>query len=616
MTASTAKQPVEDTGAGEVRWNLSDLYRDLDDPALDADLNRFLSMAKDFDERHRGRLHETLGAALREQGAMQTLASKLLVYLMLRRSTDATNAQIERKMGQAQEALSVAEADHLNFFEHELVALSEEQYEHLVESDEDVRHHRPYLDHLRANRQYLLNEEVERALTLRSPFGPSEWKEFTNELEAELRFQLDDERQLTLPELLHVVSNDRDAGRRARALETLSQGLREQRFDRIMARTLNVIMGAKATEDRERGYASPIAARNISNRVDDETVEALHEAVAEAGALQARRYYRLLGAHLGKPVLKWSDRNAPLPFSDTRVIPWQQCVDTVLSAYGSFSPKLRELVEKMLQRRWVDAPPYPGKTGGAFNCALLLPSGEARAYNFLNYLGSTRDVMTVAHEAGHGVHGMLAAEAQGPLMFRAPMAYAETASIFGEMTTFHYLLQRAESDEQRLALLMDKCSDHINSVVRQISFSNFEKQAHERRRQGKLTNEDLNQIWLSVTRAFYGADGDVFTYESVDNLWSYVTHFQTPFYVYAYAFGELFTQSLYAVRERFGADFEAMYLDLLRAGGSKDAVQLMRPFGLDPRDPQFWRNGIRGSIEKWLDQAEELSAAMGIKPQS
>ena len=611
MTASTAKQAAEDTGAGHVRWDLSDLYRDLEDPALEADLSQFLSMAKDFDERHRGRLHETLGAALREQGAMQTLASKVLVYLMLRRSTDATNAQIERKMGQAQEALSVAEADHLNFFEHELVALSDERYEQLVESDPDVRHHRPYLDHLRANRRYLLSEEVERALTLRSPFGPSEWTEFTNELEAELRFELEG-RQLTLPELLHVVSNDRDAGRRARALATLNRGLREQRFDRVMARTLNVVMGAKATEDRERGYSSPIAARNIGNRVDDETVEALHEAVAETGATQARRYYRLLAKHLGLGLLKWSDRNAPLPFSDTRTIPWQQCVDTVLSAYGSFSPTLRDMVQMMLERRWVDAPPYPGKTGGAFNCALLLPNHEPRAYNFLNYLGSTRDVMTVAHEAGHGVHGMLAAEAQGPLMFRAPMAYAETASIFGEMTTFHYLLQRAESDQQKLALLMSKCSDHINSVVRQISFSNFEKQAHEQRRRGKLTVEDLNQIWVSVTHAFYGKEGEVFTYENVENLWAYVTHFQTPFYVYAYAFGELFTQSLYAVREQFGADFEPMYLDLLRAGGSQDAVQLMKPFGLDPREPQFWRNGIQGSIEKWLDQAEALSAAIGV----
>lgn len=608
-SSTVAKAALPDTGAADVRWDLNDLYRDLDDPALDEDVARFLAMAEAFDKNHRGKLHETLGQALREQAAMQTLGSKVMVYLMLRRSTDAVNPEIDRRMGQVQEAFSVAEANHLNFFEHELVALSDEQYKAALAVDPFAQHHRSFLDHARANRQYLLKEEVERALTLRSPFGSSEWAEYTHELEAELRFTLGD-RTLTLPELLHVVSNDRDADQRALALQTLGVGLKEQRFERVMARTLNAIMGAKAVEDRERGYKNPISARNIGNRVDDETVEALHEAVAQTGAQQAQRFYRLLAAHLGKKTLRWSDRNARLPFSDDRTVSWQECVDTVLSAYGSFSPTLKDMINTMLQRRWVDAPPYPGKTGGAFNCAILLPNDEARAYNFLNYLGSTRDVMTVAHEAGHGVHGMLAAKAQGALMFQAPMAYAETASIFGEMTTFNYLLARAETDQQKLALLMDKCADHVNSVVRQISFSNFEKKAHERRRETKLTVEDFNAIWMEVTKSFYGADGELFTYENVDNLWSYVTHFQRPFYVYAYAFGELFTQSLFAVRQQFGADFEPMYLDLLRAGGSKNAVELMQPFGLDPRDPTFWRKGIEGSVQKWLDQAEALSRAI------
>ncbi len=220
--------------------------------------------------------------------------------------------------------------------------------------------------------------------------------------------------------------------------------------------------------------------------------------------------------------------------------------------------------------------------------------------------------MTVAHEAGHGVHGMLAANAQGSLMFRAPMAYAETASIFGEMTTFKYLLERAESDEQRLALLMGKASDHVNTVVRQISFSNFERAVHAKRKDGKLTVDDYSKVWMDVTHAFYGAEGDQFTYDNTANLWSYVSHFLRPFYVYAYAFGELFTQSLFAVQDDFGDDFEAMYLNLLRAGGSQSAVELMAPFELDPRDPSFWRKGIEGSIKTWLDEAEAISAKMGV----
>jgi oligoendopeptidase F len=604
---------TDETGAEEVRWSLGDLYRDLEDPTIDEDLRSLIEQAQEFERAYKGRLAETLGAALEAEAKMSCLSDKLMGYLYLRRSTDAANPRIQQRIAQVQEAWSRAHADHLNFFEHELVAIDDAVYQTILQHDEHARRHRSLLDHMRANRQYLLEENVERALTLRSPFGPSEWSDLVDELESELRFELDGSPK-TLPEILHVITNDTSADRRAQALELFSRTMTEQGFDRLMARTLNVVLGAKAVEDRERGYASPMSARNIGNRIDDDTVQALHDAVADVGAKQCRRYYRLLSAHLGIAPLRWSDRNAALPFADTRMIAWDDCVETVLSAYASFSPTLREQVATMLDRKWVDAPPYPGKTGGAFNMALLLPSGEARAYNFLNYLGSTRDVMTVAHEAGHGAHGMLAAQAQGALMFRAPMAYAETASIFGEMTTFRYLLERTESDEQRLALLMSKCADHINTVVRQISFSNFEQRVHMARRQGKLTVDDFNAAWMDVTRAFYGEDGDLFTYDNAENLWCYVTHFLRPFYVYAYAFGELFTQSLFAVQDRFGDAFEGMYLDLLRAGGSKSAVELMKPFELDPRDPAFWQKGLEGSLATWLDQAEAISAKMGVVP--
>jgi oligoendopeptidase F len=590
---------------------LSDLYADVDDPKIDEHLTAFVRGAEAFHQKHKGNLARTLGEALREQATLSSLASQLMAYLQLRRSTDATNLRIQQRIGQVHEAWSRADADYLNFFEHELVALDDETYARILAEDAEVRRHRPLLDHWRANRQYLLHEDVERALVLRSPFGPSEWTDFLDEQEAELSFELGDE-TLNLPRVLHVISNDPSRERRAAALAAFSKGLEAQRFDKLMARTLNVVIGAKAVEDRERGYANPMSSRNISNRVDDDTVHALHRAVVLEGAKQARRYYRLLAAHLGLEKLAWSDRNASLPSVERRVVPWTECVDTVLSAYSSFSPVLRDCVKTMFDRKWVDAPPYAGKTGGAYNYSLLLPSGEARAYNFLNYQGSPRDVMTVAHEAGHGAHGMLAAEAQGALMFRAPMAYAETASIFGEMTTFRYLLERADSDTQRLGLLMEKCSDHVNTVVRQISFSYFEQKVHERRREARLTPQELSEIWLGVTQEFYGPEGDLFTYESAHNLWAYVTHFLRPFYVYAYAFGELFTQSLFAVQDRFGTDFEPMYLDLLKAGGTKSAVELMQPFGLDPRDPTYWVSGIQGSIGRWLDQAEAISAKLGV----
>lgn len=601
-TASTAQ---------DVRWDLDDLYEGLDDPRLDTDLAEILDAAKAFHAAHAGKLAQSLGDALDAQADLSCRIDRLMVYLFLRRSTDATNQRIQQRLAGVQEAFSEASANYLTFFEHELADMPDADYERLIADDDRVARHKPFLDHIRENREYLLEQNVERALTLRSPFGASEWSDYIDEREAELRFSLADE-PLTLTEVLHVASNDADADRRASALEVFSVGLRDAGFDKLMARTMNVVLGAKAVEDRERGYASPLSSRNISNHVDDDTVEALHAAVAEVGAVQSQRYYRLLSAHLGTAPLKWSDRNAPMPFADNETVAWDDCVTTVLSAYESFSPTLRDLVALMLERKWIDAPPYEGKGGGAFNYSILLPNGEARAYNLLNFMGSARDVMTMAHEVGHGVHGMLAAQSQGALMFRAPMAYAETASIFGEMTTFQYVLQHATSDEQKLALLMEKSADHVNTVVRQISFSNFERRVHSERRNGKLTLEDFNRAWLDVTYDFYGADGDLFTYEHVDNLWSYVTHFLRPFYVYAYAFGELFTQSLYARRDQFGDDFEKMYLDLLRAGGSKNAVELMEPFDLDPRDPDFWRQGIQSSISTWLDEAETISTAMGV----
>ncbi len=597
------------TGAESTRWDLTDLYTGIDDDAIDRDLAAVLALAEQFDEHHRGSLASTLGAALTAQARITETIDKLMVYLFLQRSTDATNATIQQRIGQIHEAWSRAHADHMTFFEHELAAISDADYAALLETDSEVARHRSMLDHLRETARYLLDEPVERALTLRSPYGAGEWADYAEEWEAELRFDLDGE-QKTLPEILHAINNEPESDKRADALEAFSVGMTEQRFVRFSARTLNVTLGAKSVEDRERGYASPMTARNIGNRVDDATVEALHRAVETAGAKQCRRYYRLLSKHLGIAPLRWSDRNAPLPFQDTRTVPWDECLDTVLSAYGSFSPTLRGLLETMLDRKWVDAPPDEGKVGGAFNYSVCLPGGDVRAYNFLNYLGSTRDVMTVAHELGHGAHGMLAGQAQGPLLFRAPMVYAETASIFGEMTTFKYVLAKAETDQQRLALLMGKSNDFLNSVVRQISFSNFERTIHARRRDGKLTVDDLNETWIGVTRDFYGEPGDLFTYENTENLWAYVSHFLRPFYVYAYAFGELFTQSLFAVRERFGDDFEPMYLDLLRAGGTKSAVELMEPFGLDPRTPAFWQSGISGSIEVWLDEAERLTATI------
>ena len=280
------------------------------------------------------------------------------------------------------------------------------------------------------------------------------------------------------------------------------------------------------------------------------------------------------------------------------------------------------IVKSFFADRRIDAPATREKRHGAFNSSRVLPGGVPVSFTLLNYLGSNRDVMTLAHELGHGVHGILAGEAQGPLMFHAPIAYCETASVFGEMTTFSFLkerLKRTGDIKSLLALIMSKIDSAINTVVRQISFSNFERRLHGMDETyttwstpAKLSAEKLSAIWLKTTQELYGEEGEIFTYENADHLWAYISHFHSPFYVYAYAFGELLTQSLYAQRARLGAKFEPLYLDLLRSGSTKNVVELLAPFALDPMSEAFWADGIKTSLEASIEEAEELSNAIGI----
>jgi oligoendopeptidase F len=320
---------------------------------------------------------------------------------------------------------------------------------------------------------------------------------------------------------------------------------------------------------------------------------------------------------LGMPSLKWSDRNAPLPFADTTVVPFDKAMGTVLAAYGSFSSTLARIIEGFISANCIDAPAVKGKRGGAFNCSFLLPGRRPRSFTFMNYLGSNHDVMTLAHELGHGVHGILAGEAQGPLMCHPPIAYCETASVFGEMTTFNFVKKNlAEKGDATalLALLAQKIEGMLNTVVRQIGFSNFERRVHgmdssysEWHEPKKLSVEELDEYWLATAKEMYGEEGEVFTYENTSHLWSYVSHFHHPFYVYGYAFGELLTQSLYAQQARLGRSFEPLYLDLLRSGATKDVVEFLQPFGLNAAEGSFWAEGIRGSLETMIAEAENLA---------
>jgi oligoendopeptidase F len=344
--------------------------------------------------------------------------------------------------------------------------------------------------------------------------------------------------------------------------------------------------------------------------------------VTSVGGPLARRYYRLKARHLGLPVLRWSDRDAPMPFADTTSLPFEEARNVVTTAYESFSPTLATIVKSFFAERRIDAPVVKEKRHGAFNSSHVLPGGKPVSYTLMNYLGSNSDVMTLAHELGHGVHGILAGEAQGPLMFHAPIAYCETASVFGEMTTFTFLkdrLTRAGDTKSLLALIMSKIDKVINTVVRQIGFSNFERRLHGMDESyttwtglKKHSVEELSAIWLRTVQELYGEEGEIFTFENIDHLWAYIPHFHSPFYVYGYAFGELLTQSLCAQRERLGSKFEPLYLDLLSSGSTKDVVELLAPFDLDARNESFWKEGITGSLGALIEEAEQMSRALGV----
>jgi oligoendopeptidase F len=607
-------------GTSEIRWDLSILYSDIEDPRLDADLTELAAMTRGFSLTYKGKLAESLGPAIEAFAELEMLEGKIMSYLVLLESTNLMDTAVKAKVADVQRDLSALKGEHLTFFELELVQLTDDTLDHLYKRDPIVARHRPWIEHTRLFKPHFLSEPVESALTKRSPFDSGSWSEFFDEVEADLEFHFRGETR-NLTELVHVLTFSKDADERAEAMKCMNAGLGGA-FGKYSAQTLYMVAGSKAVEDKDRSYAHPMERRNKVNRIPDSVVDVLHRSVTGLGGSLARRYYKLKARHLGLSRLRWSDRNAPMPFTDTTVVPFSEAQDIVTTAYTSFSPTLAKIVRTFFTERRIDAPVLKEKRHGAFNSSHVLPGGKPVSFTLLNYLGSNNDVMTLAHELGHGVHGILAGEAQGPLMFHAPIAYCETASVFGEMTAFTFLKNRLSQAGDRnslLSLIMSKIDSMLNTVVRQIGFSNFERRLHgmdesyttwtEPR---KRSVEELDAIWLKTAQELYGEDGDVFSYEDTEHLWAYISHFHSPFYVYGYAFGELLTQSLFAQQGRLGAKFEPLYLDLLRSGATKDVVQLLAPFDLDARSETFWNAGIAGSLGALIEEAEEMSRAMRV----
>jgi oligoendopeptidase F len=579
-------------------WDLSDLYPGRDSPELARDLAQLAADAASFRARYEGRLAALSGAELAEAVAayerMQEISGRIMSYAELTRSGNVADPEIARFSQTMHERINAISTEIL-FFTLELNRIDDAALDAKT-ADPTLAHYRPWLRDVRAFRPHQLADELEKLLHEKSVAGRAAWMRLFDETIAELRFPFRG-RELTEPEAMHLLS-DRDGAVRKEAALSIGEVLGNQ--GRLFSLITNTQAKDKEIEDRWRKFPRPISSRNLSNYVEDEVVDALISAVRAAYPSLSHRYYRLKARWFGVEELPFWDRNAPLPEDDDRTVPWPEAEKTVLSAYRAFSPELAAIGENFFARRWIDAPVRPGKAPGAF-AHPTVPS--AHPYLLLNYQGRLRDVMTLAHELGHGVHQVLAA-GQGALMADTPLTLAETASVFGEMLTFRALLGRETDANRRKIMIAGKVEDMLNTVVRQIAFVTFEQRLHDERREAELTAERICEIWMEVQRESLGPAirfDDAYRY-----YWSYIPHFiHSPFYVYAYAFGDCLVNSLYAAYEDAHQGFAERYLDMLRAGGTLRHRELLAPFGLDAADPAFWSKGL-GVIARFIDELEQL----------
>jgi len=588
-------------------WDLSALYPDSDTQALWDDVARAEKDADAFARDYQGSIEAIaagsgagarLAESVRRMEALNDLIGRIVSFAYLNYVTDTADPARAKLLGDIQDKLT-AITSKLVFYTLELNRLDDATLEGAM-ADPALAHYRPWLEDVRKEKPYQLSQELELVFHDKSATSRSAWSRLFNEAIAALRFEVEGE-QLSLEPTLTLLSNP-DEHKRKAAAQALAKVLGEN--SRLFTRILNTLVKDKEISDRWRGFGDVAASRHLSNRVEPEVVDALVEAVRGKYANLSHRYYAMKARWLGKDRLDYWDRNAPLPHTPDRIFNWDEAREIVLRAYNGFSPEFGGIAQQFFEKNWIDAPATPNKSPGAFSHPSV-PS--AHPFIMLNYLGKPRDVMTLAHELGHGVHQVLANQ-QGALMARTPLTLAETASVFGEMLTFRALLERTPDPAQRHALLAQKVEDMLNTVVRQIAFYIFERRVHtERREQGELTAERIGQIWLEVQGESLG--DSVHLGEGYETYWSYVPHFiGMPFYVYAYAFGDCLVNSLYAVYENADSGFQDRYMAMLRAGGTKHHSELLAPFGLDARDPNFWQMGL-SVIERMIDELEETEAA-------
>lgn len=587
-------------------WNLADLYPAMDAPALAADIEKADGLCKSFEDTYKGKLAdilagpdagEKLAAAVVAYEQIDDLLGRIASYGSLVYAGNTSDPVRAKFYGDIQERLTDV-STHLLFFTLELNHLDDAALD-AVMAVPALGHYRPWLEDLRKDKPYQLDDKIEQLFHEKSNPSRGAWGRLFDETMSSLRFTVNGQ-ELAIEPTLNLMQDPREEVRKA-----AGQALAEVFAKNVRLFTLitNTLAKDKEISDRWRGFEDVAASRHLANRVEPEVVDAMVSAIRDSFPRLSHRYYALKARWFGKDKLEFWDRNAPLPKVETRDIVWSEARETVLSAYGAFSPRMADIARTFFDRNWIDAPVRPGKSPGAF-AHPTVPS--VHPYVLLNYQGKPRDVMTLAHELGHGVHQVLAG-GQGALMAPTPLTLAETASVFGEMLTFRRLLSQAETPQARKIMLAQKVEDMINTVVRQTAFYNFERLVHTERRKGELTADQVNALWMQVQTESLGPA--IHLGAGYETFWTYIPHFiHSPFYVYAYAFGDCLVNSLYAVYQKASDGFAERYLEMLSAGGTKHHSELLAPFGLDARDPAFWQTGLT-LIDSMITELEQMEAA-------
>ena len=579
-------------------WNLDDLYKGQEDPKLAQDLDwldtECASFAADYENKLADLSSAEMLRCIERNERISAIAGRIMSFAGLRYYQMTTDGERTKFMSDMQEKITNFTTP-LVFFTLELNRLGDTHLDDLYAQNAGLARYKPALDRVRAMKPHQLSDELEKFLHDMGVVGDA-WEKLFDETIAGLTFFVNGD-ELNIEGTLNLLTEqDRDI--RQAAAEELARVFGEN--IRTFARVHNTQAKEKEIIDRWRKMPTAQSGRHLSNHVEPEVVEALRNAVVAAYPKLSHRYYELKRKWLGLDRMQVWDRNAPLPMESTRIVAWDEARKMVMDAYGAFDPRMADLAQPFFDKGWIDAPVKAGKAPGAFAHPTVV---DAHPYVMLNYLGKPRDVMTLAHELGHGVHQVLAA-GQGEMLSSTPLTLAETASVFGEMLTFRKMLDGAKDQAERKVMLAGKVEDMINTVVRQIAFYDFECKLHAARRQGELTPEDINDLWMSVQAESLGPSFDFM--DGYETFWAYIPHFvHSPFYVYAYAFGDGLVNALYAVYQENPDGFQEKYFDMLKAGGSKHHKDLLAPFGLDASDPKFWDKGL-SMISNMIDELEAM----------